>query len=574
MWKLRIIVSAAIVSVCLAGTTLAAEVRGRVFLDANGNGQADPGEPGIANVLVTDGVTVVVTAEDGSYRLPIAEARAVICMTRPAGYAPTGSFWQWSDGSAPADFGLVEEAQPEDFFFVHVTDSHLGRLDLFKEFAQRINRFPIPLAFVINTGDLVGGVDVVPVEAAKAQFDRYIEGAAEFEVPLLNVPGNHEHVAAHLKEADKDHPWYGKGLYRKLLGPLYYSWNYGRLHFVALDGTTLWYEERLGEQQLAWLKANLARTPVERPIVLFCHQSLLTIRDGEELFKLLEGRTVLAGFCGHLHRNFIENRGNVPIIHTGALSGSWWSGPNPDGTPQGFRLVHVQGESLRSAYTDRQGHYSLYVSSPDSTAIRSGAMPVEVVLLDFGSADQFKVQAKLGETAVDLELAGREPAWSTWRGTLDTASVFDGLSDVEVTALGAGRTERSTTQYLVVNDRPAPFEAQGPAVLKLVVRNLGADGEIVFNGQPLGAIPAETPNETTVELPVPADRLKRVNTVTLRAGSKANNDRDRFSAGPVWLEYQGRRLHDIRYVSFHRHNIGTADTKDTDLGTKLVFCLP
>jgi hypothetical protein len=571
MWR---IVSAAIVFVCLAGATLATEVRGRVFLDANGNDRADPGERGIANVLVSDGVTVIATAEDGSYRLPIADARAVIRMTRPPGYAPTGSFWQWSDGSTPADFGLVEEAQSDDFFFVHVTDSHLGRLDLFKEFAQRINRFPIPLAFAINTGDLVGGVDVVAIEAAKAQFDRYIEGAAEFEVPLLNIPGNHEHVAAHLKEADRDHPWYGKGLYREMLGPLYYSWNYGPLHFVALDGTTLWYQERLGEQQLAWLKANLARTPVERPIVLFCHQSLLTIRDGEELFRLFEGRTVLAGFCGHLHRNFIENRGNVPVIHTGALSGSWWSGPNPDGTPQGFRLVHVQGESLRSAYTDRQGHYSLYVSSPDSTEIRSGAMPMEVVLLDFGTADQFKVQARLGETTVDLELAGREPAWSTWRGTLDTASVFDGLAAVEVTAIGAERTDRSTTQYLVVNDRPAPFEAQGPAVLKMVVRNLRADGEISFNGQPLGVIPADTPNETTIELTVPADRLKRLNTVTLRAGIRANNEGDRFGAGPIWMEYQGRRIHDIRYVSFHRHSIGTADPQHDDMEKDLVFALP
>ena len=36
---------------------------------------------------------------------------------------------------------------------------------------------PVPLAFAINTGDLVGGVDVVAIEAAKAQFDRYIKGA-------------------------------------------------------------------------------------------------------------------------------------------------------------------------------------------------------------------------------------------------------------------------------------------------------------------------------------------------------------------------------------------------------------
>jgi len=564
----------AVVCVPEAGISVAAEVRGRVFLDANENGQADPSEQGVAHVLVSDGVSVVATAEDGSYRLPLAEEQAVIRMTRPRGHAPSGSFWQWSEGTGPVNFGLVKETQPDDFFFIQVTDSHLGRLDLFKEFAARINRFPVPLAFAINTGDLVGGVDVVAIEAAKTQFDKYLEGSAEFQVPLLNLPGNHEHVAIWVKEADQNHPWYGKGLYRKMLGPTYHSWNYGPVHFIALDGTSLPYQERLGERQLAWLKANLALTPAERPIVLFCHQSLLTIRDGEALLQLLEGRKVLAGFCGHLHETFIEHKQDLPVIHTGALSGSWWSGPNPDGTPQGFRLVHVEGDSLRSAYTDRQGHHSLYVSRPDSTAIRSGALPIEVVLLDFGSADEFKVEAKLGETTVDLKLAGRAPAWSTWQGTLDTASVFDGLADVEVTATRAGRTDASAMRYVVINDRPAPFEARDPAVLKLAVRNLGADGEISFNGQPLGIIPSDTPNETIVELPVPADRLQKLNRVTLRAGTKPNSERDRFSAGPIWLEYQGRRLHDIRYVSFHRHTVGGSDPKQADAEKELIYCLP
>ncbi len=558
----------------LAAPICAAEVRGRVFLDANKNGQADPGEQGIAGVLVSDGLTVVATADNGSYQFPLAESPAIVRMTRPEGHTPSGSFWQKTGGAAPVDFGLVEQKQPNDFYFVHVTDSHLGRLDLFKEFAARINRFPLPLAFTINTGDLVGGVDTASIEAAKTQFDNYLEGAAEFQGTLLNLPGNHEHVAMHLKDADQNHPRYGKGLYRELLGPVYHSWDYAHVHFIALDGTTLPYQERLGERQLAWLKNDLALTPKERPIVLFCHQSLLTIRDGEELFNLLEGRKVLAGFCGHLHETFERNRTDVPIIHTGALSGAWWSGANPDGTPQGFRLVHITGDNLTSAYTDRQGYRSLYVRSPDSKDIHSGAMPLEVVVLDYGNAAPLQVQAKLGETTTDLKLASRQSAWSLWQGTLDTTRAFDGLANVEVVVTADGQTDRSITQYLVVNNRPAPFDAQSPAVLKMTVRNVNTVGEVDLNGQPLGTIPADSPSESTIELPVPADRLQKLNTVTLRAGLKPEEKQGRFNTGPIWLEYQGRRLHDIRYVSFRRYNVGTPTPDKPNGEVELIYCLP
>lgn len=45
-------------------------VKGTVFEDLNRNSQYDVGEPGIADVLVSNGVDVVVTNSGGKYRLP------------------------------------------------------------------------------------------------------------------------------------------------------------------------------------------------------------------------------------------------------------------------------------------------------------------------------------------------------------------------------------------------------------------------------------------------------------------------------------------------------------------------
>lgn len=107
--------------------------------------------------------------------------------------------------------------------FVQITDTHLGRDDLLREFAGHIGQLGAPIAFVVNTGDLLGGVDVVAPDKAQLQYDRCLGAAAAFTVPLWNMPGNHEHVAINVANADKNHPLYGKNLYRQLLGPTYYA---------------------------------------------------------------------------------------------------------------------------------------------------------------------------------------------------------------------------------------------------------------------------------------------------------------------------------------------------------------
>ena len=547
----------------------AAVIEGRVFLDANRNGRAESDEPGIEHVAVSDGLSVAITDASGGYRLETPGASALVWICVPRDHAASGTFWHAVEGTARGDFGVVSCRQTDDFNFVQISDTHIGRDDLLKQFAGHLSELPLSVAFVMNTGDLVAGVDVVAPEKAQAQFDKYLGAAAAFRQPLYQLPGNHEHVAHNVKGVGQAHPFYGKGLYRRLLGPTYYSWDWAGVHCVALDGTTLPYQERLGVGQLAWLKADLQNQPAERPLILFCHQSLPELRDAKDLAGILKDRKVLGAFCGHLHQTFTTQLAGIPVYQTGAMSGAWWSGPNIDGTPQGFRLVQVKGGTLKTVYVSREGACPLSVVAPLATGVQSGTTDVEVAVVDFGRP--VEMSAAFVGNPVLLAKTGREELWSFWKATVDTRQAFDGDRIFHVTAKQGETTSAFDIRYLVDNGRRADYESAAPATLKLQVRGINAADEVLFNGEPLGTIPADATNETTVAFAIAKERLVKFNRVVIRAAAEGTG-RDLFSVGPVWLEYKGKRVCDLRYASFERHVIVGNDPRRCE--KTLFYCLP
>ena len=66
--------------------------QGVVFEDLNRNGLRDAGEPGLAGVAVSDGVSVVLTGSDGTFTLPGGEQRNPVFVSPPSGWW-TDRFW-------------------------------------------------------------------------------------------------------------------------------------------------------------------------------------------------------------------------------------------------------------------------------------------------------------------------------------------------------------------------------------------------------------------------------------------------------------------------------------------------
>ena len=98
-----------------------AEWSGRIYLDQNANGIQDPKEDPLANIVVSNGRDVTISNEDGFYRLP-EHPKGFTTITDPVGFrCPT--CYRHGGG----DFGLLPEASTsDDFFFIHMSDAHVG----------------------------------------------------------------------------------------------------------------------------------------------------------------------------------------------------------------------------------------------------------------------------------------------------------------------------------------------------------------------------------------------------------------------------------------------------------------
>src|ERR1700685_46352 len=91
---------------------------GIVFNDLSGDGQREPGEPGIASVAVSNGIDVALTDDKGVYHLPD-RAGAWTFVIKPRGWRPPVDganlplFHARAKPGAPVDFPLVKSEEPD-----------------------------------------------------------------------------------------------------------------------------------------------------------------------------------------------------------------------------------------------------------------------------------------------------------------------------------------------------------------------------------------------------------------------------------------------------------------------------
>lgn len=257
---------------------------GTVYLDQNDNGVRDPGEPAVPGARVSDQLQTVLSGPEGRWAIPQSRGFGVVFVGAPAGYRPRGSFWVavgTASDRADVDFPLRPEPAPRSFTFVHGSDCHVSASSIERLRAVRTLAEGQRPAFVLMTGDLVRDALRVGEKEATGYYDLYVEETSRFPVPVWSVPGNHENFAIerHLSLVGSSHPLYAKGMYRQRLGPNYYSFDFGGIHFVALDTVDiddLWYYGHVDAAQLDWLAGDLATVPATTPVVTFNHIPLVT----------------------------------------------------------------------------------------------------------------------------------------------------------------------------------------------------------------------------------------------------------------------------------------------------------
>lgn len=542
-----------LLALLIASISSAGTITGRVFVDANGDGQYQPSEAPVTAFL-SDGVTIEASGADGSYALQAPDGPQIVFVVNPSGTWPQNGFYRHvPTGAGTADFPLVRQDQPLPFYFLQATDLHVidTCAPYMQQYVQTVNTLPLPLAFVVHTGDLVRDTNTVPVAESERLFKLYQQMVSGIQPPLLNVPGNHEHAGVSLQDVPADTPGRGKALYRQYFGPMYYAFNYAGVHFIALDGTDLSsgaLRYGIPRECLQWFESYLQKLDPSEPLVILIHEPISTLPQRAQVAKLLEGRNFLVALSGHGHG--ISNwklAGGVEIM-AGTTSYAWHdalAGPNA----QGYHLVKISADGFESAFGDWAERYPVTVATPVRNSIITEPTEAQIKFLDLKN-EVTSAEISLGQSRTVVQEFPAEGLYRTFSAVLDPMDLPDGVHELQITLQGRGEPMVERQPFLVMAGHPEPFAAKSPATLRMRLHGVHAANVVKLNGQTLGAMPADAKERQFIEFPVPAELLKRLNVVELTSAPLADGTGcDDFRTYFVSLVYEGKTAMDPRSPS-------------------------
>jgi 3',5'-cyclic-AMP phosphodiesterase len=238
--------------------------------------------------------------------------------------------------------------------FVQLSDSHVGfkgpanpdslaTLDRAVELVRSSGAAP---ALVVHTGDLSHAQH----EGAFATVEEHLRPLGAERV--VYTPGEHDVVADGGAEFLRR---FGQG---SAGGRGWRSFELGGVHFVGLVNVLDYRAARLGtlgDEQLAWLRDDLAGVAGSTPVVVYAHVPLWALYprwgwatgDGEQALALLRRFGSVTVLNGHIHQVMQKVEGQV-AFHTAASTAfpqpapGVGSGPGPVTVPA-ERLGHVLG---------------------------------------------------------------------------------------------------------------------------------------------------------------------------------------------------------------------------------------
>jgi len=289
-----------------------------------------------------------------------------------AGGVPTSKLFAAS-GAAGAHMGHGHGGS--GFSFVQISDSHIGfnkaaNQDVtgtLKLALDKINGLPATPDLLLHTGDISHSSK--PAEFDTAQ--QLIKGANAGET--FYVPGEHD-------IATDDGQMYLERFGKGTQGRGWYSFSHKGVHFIGLNNCQqVDAMGKLGDDQLSWLKSDLASLSASTPIVIFAHIPLWMVYpdwgwgtpDAAEALTYLKRFGSVTVLNGHIHQVVQKVEGNV-AFHT-AMSTAFPQ-PAPGSAPHAGPMVVPAGK-LKSVlgitevrYISRHSHLALVDSSLETMA--------------------------------------------------------------------------------------------------------------------------------------------------------------------------------------------------------------
>lgn len=576
-WMIGIAAGLFAVTAAFAGT-----ISGRVFLDANGNGTFDVGEKGIAGCVVSDERAFGRSDDTGCYQLTLPAGPAAVFVVNASGTWPSARWWSYvADGSADAtvDFPLRAQDQGGPLYFVHGTDVHLqtNAVSMYRRYVEHVNALPVPVKFVVHTGDLVIDSSMATMERARELFSFYENESKALKPSLRNVMGNHDNAGAVNPKLKGDEEGIGKTLYRQRFGPATYAFRYGPYHFIALDGTTLsgrTLSYGLTRESADWAIRYLAEVKRDEPIILMIHEPMFPevagVRQRDtpktrphegRLLAALKGKKLLLTIAGHTHTRLESTWGGAPHRLGGAVSYAWHGIQPFPPAPVGYTLYRLSEGRIEHVPLDWAEERSIDVTTPAFTGVVRGRQKISGTVADF-KGEISAVDCAIGGQTASAKVSRQGNLATAFEAVLDTSKLADGAYEFLVTASGGGKQWTERYPVMVVNDKHAEFTAAGGAKLSFRVDGkLAAPPQVTCNGRPL-EIAASTATE--IRCDVPADQLRRVNEIVIRA-SPSPGPKKSATIRSVSLDYNGKRCRDIRYAPGARRQLTSSVVSYIDL---------
>ena len=195
-------------------------------------------------------------------------------------------------------------------------------------------------------------------------YDNYVAGLSTLKFPMFNVLGNHDNDTTAENDAE------GRRVFEEKLGPTYYSFNIGKLHYVVLDnlimkkeenGELTGYDNGLTDEIWQWLQNDLSYVDRSSTIMVAAHSAMFKLIDGgnrgaahkNDYGYLFAEFAKCHVWTGHQHTtynyNYSASSAWAPIEeHTVARStGELWTNEYlSGGTPRGYTVVEVDGDNI------------------------------------------------------------------------------------------------------------------------------------------------------------------------------------------------------------------------------------
>ena len=244
-------------------------------------------------------------------------------LTHCAGWAGAGALYTLTGGIASSiglDAALAApspRSASKPFTFLQISDTHIGFDKAANPDArgtaiaavEKIKALPDKPDIILHTGDITH-------LSTEAQFDDARQILSGLGAPVFYVPGEHDFLDEGQGRAYLAR--YGAGT----LGTGWHSFDHLGVHFIALNNVANLKAggmAHLGDEQLAWLKRDLAGLSASTPVVVFAHIPLWTVYeawgwgtdDSAAALALLRRFGSVTVLNGHIHQILQKVEGNV-----------------------------------------------------------------------------------------------------------------------------------------------------------------------------------------------------------------------------------------------------------------------